>query len=119
MNLTAILGVMLTLSIMANGWLFHQRDKAIAAEATAAQLNNDTKNAAKACTDSVNVLVQKGDERQTRLEAALKSIAPKVAQDQRSALSALNAKADNVADLCGSLQRYWQGEIKRDRESNP
>lgn len=110
------LGLLLALSLAANGYFWHERDKAIAAQATADQLNVDTKAAASACTTSVDALGEAGKKRDASLLSALGAIAPQVAKMQRESLESLRAKPDDPNDLCGSLLRYWQGQIGKEAQ---
>ncbi len=111
----AVLTLMLAGSLAANAWLFHERDKALAAEARTEQLERDTRAAAAACTASVDGLAKAGERRQRQLAAQLAQIAPTVAAYQAEAISSLRARPDDPKDLCGSLLRYWQGQIARER----
>lgn len=111
----AVLAALLAVSVLANGWLFHQRDKAIAADARAEQLNKDTVAAAGACTASVDKLAKDGRARSQRLDKALEGIAPAVRAEQEAADKAQRARPDDPKNLCASLERYLQGQIKAER----
>lgn len=110
-----ILAILLALSVAGNAWLFHSRDKALAAEATAEQLNADTAKAAQACTDGVNNLAKDGKARAARLEKMLGAEAGRIRTLQQQALDAQRAKPDDPQDLCGSLERYLRSQIKAER----
>lgn len=111
----AILGILLALSAAGNAWQFKRGEAMLEAKATAEQLNRDTKAAASACSAGVDRLDKAGAARQKRLEDAMATVAPKVAILQEASLVALSARPDNAQDLCGSLTRYLQREIKTER----
>jgi len=113
------LGVVLICSLTANAYFWHERDKAIEAQAVARELNKNTLAAASQCSESVEALKEDSVKRGKRLEDLMAGIAPQVRRDQSSAIKALSATADDAKDLCGSLARFWRGEIKRDRELFP
>lgn len=115
MSPIAILGLLLALSVAGNAWLFHARDKALAAEVTAEQLNADTAVAAKTCSDSVDNLAKDGKARSARLEKMLGAESARIVSLQRQALDAQRAKPDDPKDLCGSLERYLRAQIKAER----
>lgn len=106
---------MLLASLALNGWQYKQHDQAVRLEAQARQLAEDTKGAAGACSASVDQLAKDGRDRQAELLRLLKGIAPAVAENQRQAIAALNANPDNPADICGSVLRYLQREIVKER----
>ena len=111
----AVLGVLLALSTAGNLYFWHERDGLLQREATVQQLARDTRNAANACTKSVEDLGKKGAERDRRIAAAIEAVAPKVRADQQAALQALASRPDNPQDLCGSLERYLRAQIQQDR----
>lgn len=113
--LVAILGLLLALSAAGNAWQFHHGEKIVAAKAAMEQLAADTKEAAQACTRGVDDLAKASRTRGLALAELMRQVAPKVAQMQEASLVALQARPDNPQDLCGSLQRYLQGQIKADR----
>jgi len=110
-----VLALLLALSTAGNAWLFHSRDKALAAEATAQQLNADTAVAAKTCSDSVDALAKDGKARSARLGKLLGAESARIVSLQHQALDAQRAKPDNPQDLCGSLERYLRAQIKAER----
>jgi hypothetical protein len=107
-----VLGVLLAASISGNAWLLHSRDGALQAEATAKQLNADTAQAAKACSDSVDHLAEDGKARSARLEKMIGAQSGRIQTLQRQALDAQRAKPDDPKDLCGSLERYLRAQIR-------
>jgi len=111
----AILGVLLAISVAGNAWQYHEHDKLIEAKATALQLNEDTKGAAQACTASVKTLADDSRRRQGDLATKVGEISGAVGAMQKKANQALQAKPDNPADLCGSLERYWKARIVEER----
>lgn len=113
--LSAALGAMLSASVLLNAWQYHQHDQSVRLEAQARQFADDTKASAGACSASVDRLAKDGRDRQAELLRLLRGIAPAVAENQKAALAALNAKPDNPQDLCASLQRYLQVEIQLER----
>lgn len=113
--LSCALGVLLLASIAGNAWQYHEHDQFVRLEAQARQYATDTKGAAEACSNSVEDLRKDGLARQAKLVELLNGIAPEVAANQVEALKALNVKPDNPQDLCGSLQRYLQTEIKGEK----
>ena len=112
---TAILGVLLAISAAGNAWQFQHGEGLLEAKAAATQLNKDTTAAAAACTAGVDRIEKAGTTRQERLEAALRSIAPRVAKLNAEAIVASRAKPDDPRDLCGSLERYLRAQIKAGR----
>ena len=115
-QLAAILGILLAVSVAGNAWQFHHGEKLVAAKAATEQLATDTKAAAEACSASVDRLDKAGKARQGKLEAALKSVAPAIAKDQKAALDALKARPSDPANLCGSLEKYLRDQIKAERK---
>lgn len=105
------LGVALLLSIAANAWLFHERDKALEAKATAQQLNADTAESAKRCTASVVDLGTKSEQQKTALLSAIRSVAPAIKAYQDEVTLALTATPEDAANLCGSLAKFWADRL--------
>ncbi len=118
MTPNAVLGwallIALGLSLAGNVWLFHERDGLIAREATVKQLEADTRVVAQSCTKSVDDLAAAGKARQRDLLASLAAIAPTVSMYQAEAIGALQARPADPQDLCGSLLKFWQAEIRRE-----
>lgn len=115
MSPTMVLGILLGLSVAGNAWQYHQHTKDAVAFGTTKQLAEDTKAAAGACSTSVDNLAKAGRTRQDAILAALAGVAPKVAELQKEALVAAQAKPDDPKDLCGSLQRYLKAQVRAER----
>lgn len=113
--IAGVLILLLLLSLAGNAWFWHERDSLMQREATVTQLQADTKASAKACSDSVDSLAEQGRIRGAALAKALAAVAPKVAELQKEQFDVLKRKPDNPGDLCGSLQRFLQSEIKKER----
>lgn len=110
-----VLMLLLALSGAGNAWLFHERDKALEAKATAVQLNADTAKAAETCGASVDKLATDSKVRHKNLEQAIGLTDIRVAELQGRANQVLQTKPDNPADLCGSLERFLRARIVEDR----
>lgn len=115
MNPVMLLGILLALSVAGNAWQYHEHDKAVAAVATATQLNADTAAAAQTCTNSVDTLAKDSRFRQGRIRADVAALAPQISALQTQGNQALQAKPDNPTDLCGSLERFWRARIIEER----
>lgn len=108
------LGVLLVASATGNAWLLHERDGAIAAVATATQLNADTAAAAGACKTSVDRLAVNTMARSAYIDKQLAGWGGLILTRQHEASEALSARPANPADLCASLTAYLQGRIRED-----
>ena len=115
MIIYAVLGILLALSAAGNAYQYHQAGKLQVRIGTTKQLADDTKAAATACSAGVDRLETAGTNRQKALDAALRGIAPKVLALQEASLLAGRAQPDQPSDLCGSLTRYLQGQVKAER----
>ena len=115
MNPAWILIILFAISAALNGVQWRVHDKAVAAEASARQLAADARASAEACNASVRELAAAGEARDRRLAAGLAAIAPAVERRQKAALEALAARPDDTHDVCGSLLRFWQAQLKLER----
>ncbi len=109
------LAVILALSLGGNVFLFNSRDEALAAKATQETVTASWKGSAEACSASVETLGKDGKRRHAELLGALEKEAGRIKGLQHEALEAARARPDDPKDLCGSLLRYWQAQIKRER----
>lgn len=113
-----MVAIALAVSMAANLGLTHlwlgARDDVARAEQSYKQVDA----AAKACTVGVDVLKAESDARQAAVLAALEQVRGAANRLQLSASKALAAKPDDPKDLCGSLQRYLQAQIVKER-ANP
>lgn len=113
MSLTQLLALLLAISVAGNAWQFHDHDKAVAAVATAEQLNTDTKAAAQACSASVDGLAADSKARSARIEQQLAGWSGRILELQGASIEALAARPANPADLCGSITQYLQAQIRK------
>lgn len=114
--LAAALAVMLAISAAGNAYLWSERDGLIRRDATVTQIAADTKASAASCSSSVDKLAKSGQDRDKRLEAALRGVAPQVRADLEASQRALQARPDDPKDLCGSLERYLRRSIKDEKK---
>lgn len=114
-----VLGVLLAVSVAGNAYLFRERTSIIEAKATAEQLNRDTAASAKTCSDGVERLSADTRRRQDGLKASLEAASGRIAALQAQAMIAGQARPDDSADLCGSLERFWRREMARERAKKP
>ncbi len=114
MNPTVILGILLALSVLGNGYQYHEHDKLVATAATAETVGRGVQAAADACSTSVANLATQGlNQRKETLDAIAK-LGPQIEGYKRASTLALLAKPDNPADLCGSLLGYLQREVHKE-----
>lgn len=115
MSPLAILGILLALSVAGNAWQYHEHTVDSVKFGTTKQLADDTKAAAQACSDGVDALQKQGAGTRTAIIAALQGESARIKGLQQDALTALAARPDNPADLCGSLDRYLKAQIAKER----
>lgn len=116
MNPSAILSILLALSVAGNAWQFHIHDKLVATAATAEQISRDTKAAADACSASVDNLATEGRKQREDTLAAIKAQQPAIESLRSAANLALLAKPINPKDLCSSLDTYLRAEIRKEHQ---
>lgn len=114
-NFTAIIGLALAISVAGNLWLFHSRDKAIAAAAQAQTAYDGALGAANRCSASVSDLAEKSRARHDDTLRRLAAQSGQVKGLQQAAIEALNARPSDPGDLCASLAAYLKTEIVRER----
>lgn len=115
MNISAVLGVVLAISLAGNAGLGFLLQSAWKDAARFESEKNIAIGGAKACTDSIDNLASEGKKRQQAILRAIAASAGKVDQLRAESQTALAAKPDDPNDLCGSAMRYLQREIQRER----
>lgn len=115
MNPTILLAILLAISVAGNGWQYHEHGKDLVRIGTTEQLAADTREAAKACSTSVDNLATQGKKQHTTVLANLQAQAGKVASLEGAAIAALNARPADPANLCKSLELYLRGQINAEK----
>lgn len=110
-----IMGIVLAISLAGNGFLFWSRDNAIEEKAAAVTSATAWEASSTTCTNSVDQLAKDGDKRHKALLGAITSETQRIKGLQHEAIAAQRARPDNPQDLCGSLLRYWQDQVKREK----
>lgn len=118
MNPLLMVVIALAVSLAANLGLTHlwlgARDDVARSEQAYKQVDA----VAQACTTGVTALKTEADSRQAAVLAALEQVRGATTRLQLSASKVLAAKPDDPNDLCGSLQRFLQAQIIKER-TNP
>lgn len=114
MNLIVVLASALAVALLGDLWLFHSRDVALERASAQEQAVRNVQASAEACSSSVEALAKKTDDLGDRIDKRLELQGGQIRDLEHQATKALQARPDNPADLCGSLMRYWRGEISRE-----
>lgn len=115
MSPALVLGILLAISVAGNAWLFNMHSNDMVKIGTTEQLAADTKAAAESCGKSVDKLATDTVRRTDNIARMLGAESGRILDLQHQALEAARARPDNPNDLCGSLHRFLQAEIKKGR----
>src|SRR5688572_33000393 len=109
-----IFGTVLAVSLAGNAFMFHLYTGTLEEKGQAESAVAQWQATANTCTDSVDKLARDGEKRQKELLNRITTESSRIKGLQHDALTALSAKPENPQDLCGSLVKYLQGDIRNE-----